>query len=220
MGKNKKMYRLLMAAVPFALLLLSGCGGGLVADSTPSDYDGLVAQGWKIYNQGNFIESNRLFTLARAADPLRPEAYLGDGWALLMRQHPDSAVVIFKIGFPHIKTLADSVDAICGLSGSYLAMGNNGKVASILRDYPVSGIESGFPLRNHDFLLDSSDLEMTQAIALYRLGQYTPTEKADPDNALYHLNKVLDTPYVFTTSQELMVKMNEYLSLSGRGSIP
>ena len=86
------------------------------------------------------------------------------------------------------------MDAICGLSGSYLAMDYNAKAASILRDYPVSNLENGFPLRKHDFLLDISDLDMTQAMALYRLGQYTPTQKADPDNALYYLNKVLDTP--------------------------
>lgn len=214
----RRYHGLLIPVILTALAALSGCGGGLVADETTSDYDSLVSQGWTAYNQGNYAEAGRLFIRARAADPLKPEAYLGDAWTLLRRQHPDSASVAFKIGFTYITSLADSVDAICGLSGSYLANGNNSKAASILRDYPVSDLEKGFPLRKHDFLLDSGDLEITQAMALYRLGQYSPAQKADPDNALYHLNRVLDTPYVYTTPQELMAKMNEYLTLSGGGS--
>ncbi len=216
----KRNYFLQMLSVVIAAAFFSGCGGGLVADSTTSDYDSLISKGWAAYNAGNYTEASRLFLSATASDPLKPEGYIGDGWALLRRQHPDSAAVIFKIGFSYITSLTDSVDAICGLSGSYLANGNNSKVASILRDYPVSDIEKGFPLRKHDVLLDSGDLEMTQAMALYRLGQYSPDQKADPDNALYHLNRVLDTPYVYTTPQELMAKMNEYMTLSGEGSAP
>ena len=202
-----------MLGIPIILFFLYGCGGGLVADLNTSDYDTLIDQGWAAYNKGDFTKASYIFTKARVSDPLKSDAYLGDGWALLRCQHPDSAVVVFKVGLSYFKTLADSVDAICGLSGSYLALGNNSKAASILTDYPVSDLEKGFPFVEHDFLIDSGDLEMTLAMALYRMGQYSSTQKTDPDNALYHLNKVLDTPYVYTTPEELMTKMSEYLTL-------
>ena len=59
---RKSIYSLLAAGSMIILLLFSGCGGGLVADSTTSDYDGLVIKGWAAYNKGNFLEANRLFT--------------------------------------------------------------------------------------------------------------------------------------------------------------
>jgi hypothetical protein len=204
-----------IAGILIALFVFTGCGGGLVADTAKiTDYDSLIAYGWIAYNKGNYAEARSLFTKARLAEPAKFEGYLGDGWALLRSQYPDSAIVIFKVGFSYTMTLEDSVDAICGLAGSYLAIQSNSKVVSILTDYPVSHIEKGFPFQKHDLLIDSGDLDITQAMALYRLGKYSSTQQADPDNALYHLNKVLDSPYVYTTPEELISKLSEYFTLS------
>jgi len=51
-------------------------------------------------------------------------------------------------------------------------------------------------------------------MAFYRLGFYSATEKADPDNATYHLNKALAVPYTYDNPQNLMSKMTEYLNRS------
>ena len=206
------MYRLFICIIPM-LAILAGCGGGLTADLT-SDYDALVNDGWLKYNQSKYDESYRIFMKAVASEPTRAEAYIGEGWSLLRRQRPDSAAVVFKICMGYISSPADSVDAVCGLAGSYLASGNNNKVVTITKDYPISDIESGFPLRKHDFLLEAGHLEVVQAMAFYRLGYYSAAEKADPDNATYHLNKALAVPYTYDNPQNLMSKMTEYLNRS------
>ncbi len=195
---------------------LAGCGGGLTA-STPSDFESLIDDGWTEYNGGRFDEAQRLFSKAKSIEPTRAEGYIGCGWSLLRRQHPDSSAVIFRLGMPHIETLEDSVDAICGLAGAYLANGNNNKAATILQDYPVSDVSRGFPFRKHDFLIEAGHLEMVQAMALYRLGLYTSAESEDPDNALYHLNNVLAKPYDYTSPPELMRKITEYLDRTNGG---
>ncbi|MHB9028387.1 MAG: tetratricopeptide repeat protein [Candidatus Latescibacterota bacterium] len=196
--------------------MLAGCGGGLTADSR-SDYDGLIDDGWSEYNRGRYDEAYRLFVRAKDSDTSKPEAYIGCGWALLRRQHPDSSAVVFKLGLSYIDALADSVDTITGLSGAYLANGNNNKAATILKDYPVSDVARGFPLRKHDFLLESGHLEIVQSMALYRLGLYSPAESADPDNAVYHLNRVLAKPYTYKNPQELLPKITEYLDRTRGG---
>lgn len=194
----------------FLLTVLIGCGGGIVAN-VPSGYEGLIDQGWLKYNQAEYDESYQLFVQAVKTDPNRAEGYIGSGWSLLRRQHPDSAAVMFRLGFPSIVTAADSVDALCGLAGSYLASGNNNKAVTILKDYPVKDIEKAFPLKKHDFLLESGHLEVVQAMAFYRLGLYSSAESADPDNAVYHLNKALAKPYTYGNPEDLMSKMVEYL---------
>lgn len=200
------------------LYILSGCGGGLVADKVAvTDYDSLVRQGWDEYNVGEYDDACLTFVRAKEVDPLQSEAYIGNGWALLRRQHPDSAAVVFKLGFSRITTLQDSVDSICGLAGSYLANGNNNKVVTILTDYPVSDIESCFPFPTHDFLLEMEHLEIVLTMAFYRLGLYSSAESGDPDNAVYHLNQVLAKTYTYTDPEELMAKMTEYLDEHGGG---
>ena len=209
------MVRILLFLVPLAAL--AGCGGGITAD-LPSDYDALINQGWLKYNQNSYDESYRIFAKAVESQPSRAEGYIGSGWSLLLRQHPDSAAVVFKIGFSVITTKEDSVDALCGLAGSYLASGNNNKAATILKDYPVKDIEKAFPLKKHDFLLESGNLEIVQAMAFYRLGLYSSSESADPDNAVYHLNRVLAKPYTYGNQQELMSKIVEYLDRTNGGN--
>ena len=198
------------------LLIIAGCGGGITAYDV-SDYDSLIKSGWAKYNQNEFEDALDLFRQAKDADDERPEAYIGSGWSLLMRQHPDSALVEFFQGFDYITSLDDSVDSICGIAGSYLARNENNKVINFLNAYNLEYFENSFPLKDHDFFLDRGDLELVLAQAYYRLGIYSSAESADPDNALYHLNQVLLTPLVYTTSDELMEKMTEYLYQSGGG---
>lgn len=193
------------------LLILAGCGGGISAYKV-GDYDSLIKSGWAKYNQNKFEEAQQLFLEAKAMDDERAEAYIGGGWSLLMRQHPDSALVEFFNGFDYITTLNDTVDTVCGISGSYLANGNNNRVINFLSAYDLEYFEDSFPLRDHDFFLDRGDIELILAQAYYRLGIFSAAESPDPDNALYHLNQVLITPYVYTTPDELMEKMTEYLS--------
>ena len=68
--------------------------------------------------------------------------------------------------------------------------------------------------RKHDFFIDMGDLEVVQAMAFYRLGKYSSAEQADPDNATYHLNQALYTPYTYTDPQGLMEEITEYLNQS------
>jgi hypothetical protein len=213
----KNPLRSLLLTACFAVVI--GCGGGITG-MMPSGFDELVSQGWDLYNQSEYDQAFRLFDQAVKTDAVRPEGYIGTGWSLLRRQHPDSAAVAFKIGFSYITTASDSVDAICGLAGSYLASGNNNKVVTILNDYPVSDIEKEFPLKHHDFLLESGDLEIVQAMAFYRLGLYSSAERADPDNAVYHLNRVLAIPYTYSSPDDLLNTIIEYLDSRGGGSFP
>jgi len=81
----------------------------------------------------------------------------------------------------------------------------------------VSDIAQGFPLRRHDFLLEEEHLEIVQAMAFYRLGMYSQTENADPDNAVFHLNMVLTKPYQYENPQELLQKITERLDRSNGG---
>ena len=206
---NKRIFIIL-------LLILSGCGGGISAYKV-GDYDSLMKSGWSKYNQNKFEEVQQLFLEAKAMNDERSEAYIGCGWSLLMRQHPDSALVEFFNAFDYITTLNDTVDIACGISGSYLANGDNNRVINFLNNYDLVYFEDSFPLRDHDFFLDRSDLELVLAQAYYRLGIFSAAETPDPDNAIYHLNQVLITPYVYTTPDELMEKMTEYLSQSKGG---
>ncbi len=202
--------------VVILLLILSGCGGGISAYKV-GDYDSLMKSGWSKYNQNKFEEAQQLFLEAKAMNDERAEAYIGCGWSLLMRQHPDSALVEFFNAFDYITTLNDTVDIACGISGSYLANGDNNRVINFLNNYDLEYFEDSFPFRDHDFFLDRSDLELVLAQAYYRLGIFSAAEAPDPDNAIYHLNQVLITPYVYTTPDELMEKMTEHLSQSKGG---
>jgi len=196
------------------LILLAGCGGGITGERI-ADYDSLIESGWENYNQNRYDEAYQLFLLARKEDDERPEAFLGSGWSLLRRQHPDSAAVVFKTGFEYIASLSDTVDALCGLSGSYLADGDNMKVIDSFKKYTVESYEDVFPLKEHDFFLDETDLEIVQAMACYRLGLYSSTEKADPDNAVYHLNQVLITPIEYTDPKTLMQELMDFVESTG-----
>jgi hypothetical protein len=198
------------------LLILSGCGGG-ISTYEVLDYDGLIESGWKKYNQSQFEDSQALFVQAKDLDSERPEGYIGTGWSLFMRQHPDSALVEFFHGLNYITTMDDSVDTICGVAGSYLARNENSKVISLLTSYDLDTFEGSFPLSDHDFFLERADLEMLLAQAYFRLGIYSGTESADPANALYHLNMVLFTPHEYTAPDKLMEAMTGYLDQSQGG---
>lgn len=198
------------------LLILAGCGGGILTDALDtSDYDSLILNGWELYNQALYEEASQVFIAAKRNDSERAEGYIGWGWSLLRKQHPDSAIVVFRNGFDHITTLTDSVDAITGLAGSYLAYNANANVVNMFEEYTVSSIDDGFPLEEHDFFLGPEDLEIVQSMALYRLGLYSAAESPDPDNAVYHLNQVLITPHQYTGPQAFINKLMDYLNSTG-----
>jgi len=196
--------------IPVLAAVVAGCGGGIVGEQV-GDYDDLIDTGWELYNQARYDEAYQAFLRAKGEDALRPESYIGSGWALLRRQHPDSAIVAFKMGFDFITSLEDTVDALCGLAGSYLARGENAKVIELFKKYPVGSYEDSFPLAKHDFFLDETDLEIVQAMACYRLGLYSPVQSPDPDNTVYHLNRVLLTPVEFEDPRTLMETMLKYI---------
>ncbi len=193
------------------LLVLAGCGGGILSEKV-ADYDSLIESGWERYNQMEYDAAYQLFISARKQDAAQPDAYIGSGWALLRRQHPDSAIVLFKAAFNYAESLADTVDTITGLSGSYLARGDNAKVIDLFKKYEIesSSYDTVFPLTEHDFLLDETDLILVQSMACYRLGYYSATEKADPDNALYHINRVLFDPINYTDPETLMTAITDF----------
>ncbi len=194
-------------------VLLAGCGGGIVGELS-NNYDAMIESGWERYNQRRYDDAYQIFQNARRQDAERPEAYIGSGWALLRRQRPDSAVVAFRTSFDYITTLADSVDSICGLSGSYLAANENTKVIETFTRYTVSSFDEAFPLKKHDFFLDERDIEIVQALALYRLGLYSPNEKANPDNALWHVNRLLYVPMEYTGAKSLMEALVDFIKES------
>lgn len=201
------------------VLLAAGCGGGILSDKI-ADYDSLIESGWEKYNQRKYDAAYQLFLSAKRQDALRPEAYIGSGWTLLRRQQPDSSVVAFRTSFDYITTTADSVDSITGLSGAYLAAGENTKVVDMFKKYIVGTYEDSFPLKKHDFFLDENDLEIVQSMACYRLGLYSSTQKADPDNAVYHLNKVLVSPITYSDPKTLMQAILDYLdTVSGDSTL-
>ncbi len=200
------------------MLVLAGCGGGITAyESGGGDYDSMIENGWVYYNNSQFEEAQDLFCAAKEFDGTKPDAYLGCGWSLFMRQKPDSALVVFFQGFDYYTSFDDTVDASCGIAGCYLARNENSKVISYLQDYDLETFEDAFPLREHDFFLDRGDLELVYAQAYYRLGMFSSSESADPDNAVYHFSQVQFTEYTYTTAEKLMEDMTEYLSESDGG---
>jgi hypothetical protein len=203
------MFRFLIIASMLGLLI--GCGGGITGERISSDYDTLLNDGWDDYNLRQYNEAYRMFTNAKKIDEERPEAYIGCGWTLMRRQHPDSAIVVFRTGFDFVTSLRDSVDIICGLAGSYLAYGDNSKAVDLFSKYTVSSFEDAFPLKKHDVFLGTDDLELVQAMAFYRLGLYSSAESEDPDNAVYHVNQVLTTPVIYTDPQSLIQVITDYL---------
>ncbi|MFC1693170.1 tetratricopeptide repeat protein [Candidatus Latescibacterota bacterium] len=205
------MARLIIIIVICGVIL--GCSGGITTD-TSYDYDSLIESGWERYNQSRYDEAYRLFLDAEKENNNRPEAYIGCGWTLLKKQHPDSAIVAFKSSFYYITTLEDSVDCITGLAGSYMADWKNTKVIDLFETYKVSSYKDAFPLKKHDFSLDETVLEIVQAMAYYRLGLFSFNEKPDPENATYHLNQVLFTPWDYTDQKELMSKITEFIEMS------
>jgi len=206
------MHRRLIVVV--LLGIAAGCGGGITSDLA-DNYDTLMSQGWSRYNQAAYEDAYQLFLDARAFDVTRPDAYIASGWTLLRRQHPDSAVVVFKTVFPRITELADSVEALTGLLGSYLAAGEHAKVDESVARYPVSDLSAGFPFTVHDLFLDEDDVSIIRAMAFYRLGKYTSVESTDPYNALYHLNQVLSTPHEYVDPQTFMRAITGYTTGGG-----
>ena len=200
-------------ATLFIIAMLAGCSGG-IADVAVGDYDTLIKSGWDEYNRNKFTEANQLFVRAKDADAAKPEAYVGSGWSQLRLQQPYNAVVTFRDAFTYITSLYDSVDALCGLSGSYLAAGENANVINLFKKYKISSYDEAFPFGKHDFSINKGDLEIVQTMAFYRLGMYSSAEQADPDNATYHLNQALYTPYTYTDAQSLMEKITTYLEQS------
>jgi len=197
------------------IAMLAGCSGG-ITDVAVGDYDTLIKSGWDEYNRNKFTEANQLFVRAKEADATKPEAYIGSGWSQLRLQQPYNAVVTFRDAFTYITSLYDSVDALCGLSGSYLAAGENANVINLFKKYKISSYDEAFPFGKHDFSISKGDLEIVQAMALYRLGMYSSVDQADPDNATYHLNQALYTPYTYTDAQSLMEKITTYLEESDK----
>ena len=196
------------------MLLFAGCGGGLSPYAEESGYSKLIIDGWNEYNGNRFEEAQSLFIQAIDLDPNRAEGYIGDGWSLFMRQKPDSALVVFYKGFTYAKAAMDSLDTICGVSGCYLARGENSRVVSYLDQFDLDYYEPFFPLEHHDFFLDRGDLELTYALAFYRLGIYSTGEGEDPNNAVYHLSQALPAPYTYTTPEALMERMTDYFNES------
>ncbi len=210
----------MMKLFGYALMLtfiLAGCGGGITAYESGGDYDSMIENGWRRYNQNQFEAAQDLFCAARDFDDTRPEAYIGCGWSLFMRQKPDSALVVFFQGFDYISAFADTVDASCGIAGCYLARNENSKVITFLNKFDLESFEKAFPLKDHDFFLERGDLELVYALAYYRMGFFSATESPDPDNAVYHLNQAQLKDYAYTTPEELMEKMTEYLYQSEGG---
>ncbi len=204
----KRIYALVLTVV-----VLAGCGGGITGEKI-ADYDKLIQLGWDQYNRSLYDDAYQLFLDAKSGEPERPEAYIGCGWTLLRRQHPDSAVVVFRAGLDFIESLDDSVDTISGLAGSYLARGEDSKVIDLFKKYTLSSYDDAFPLAKHDFLLEESDLIVVQAMACYRLGFYSSEERADPDNAVYHMNRILLDPIEFTDRKTLLDTIVGYLEQS------
>jgi len=206
------MNKLLILVVP--LLMLAGCGGGIL-DEKVADYDSLIESGWEKYNQYKYDAAYQLFVSAKKQNSEGVEAHIGSGWSLLRRQHPDSAIVAFRTAFDYVVTLDDSVDTITGITGSYLARGDNSKVLDVFKKYLIESYEDIFPLKKHDFFIDESDLEIAQAMACYRLKLYSSTEIVDPDNALYHLNQVLVTPASYIDPETLLQSITDYIDDKG-----
>jgi hypothetical protein len=196
------------------VVLFVGCGGGMTPFEDTSNYSGLILDGWTAYNNNEFAEAQSLFSGAMKVDPDRAEGYIGDGWSLFMRQKPDSALVIFYKGFEYARTGQDSLDTICGVSGCYLARGENTRVISYLDRFDLDRFENEFPLENHDFFLDRGDLELTYALAFYRLKIYSSAEGPDPNNAVFHMNRALPAPFTYTDPRDLMERMTEYFNQS------
>ena len=195
------------------LIVFAGCGGGIT--SFPIlDYDTLIKDGWDMYNKSRYPEAYQLFSRAKAIDEKRPDGYIGSGWSLLRLQHPDSAIVVFRIGLPFITSLQDSVDTLCGLAGSHLAQGEDVNVISLFKQVKVSSYDPAFPLKKHDFFLDRHDLEIVQAMAYYHLGYYSAAEKADPENAVHYVSLAGAEPFVYKDPQSLMKIMTDFLDKS------
>jgi hypothetical protein len=194
--------------------MLAGCGGGLAPFQDSSGYDSFILSGWAAYNDSRFEEAQSQFSQAITADPVRSDGYIGDGWSLLMRQKPDSALVAFFKGFGDVHTGKDSLDIICGVSGCYLAKGENTQVISYLGRFDLDRLSKNFPLAEHDFFIDRGDIELACSLAFYRLKIYSSKEGPDPNNAVYHLNKALPAPMTYTTPQDLMERMTEFYNQS------
>jgi tetratricopeptide (TPR) repeat protein len=203
-------------AAPMALCLglLAGCGGGLTPFEGSSGYDQLIRDGWIEYNSFRFESAQALFGQAIAAAPSRPQGYIGDGWSLLKRQKPDSALEVFFEGFKYARTSEDSLDTVCGVTGAYLARGENTRVIAYLDQFDLDRLEIAFPLENHDFFLDRGDLELACALAFYRLRIYSDEEGPDPNNAVFHLNQALPAPVTYNGPENLMERMVEYYNQS------
>ena len=198
------------------LLFLMGCSGG-ITEVTTDDYDNTIKSGWDAYNQNNFSGAQQEFARAILKDTTRPEGYIGSGWAQFRLQKPFDAIVYFRDAFDYITTVNDSVDALCGYSGAYLATGENTNVINLFKRYTISTYDDAFPFRKHDYTISAGDLEAVQAMAFYRLGMYSPAEQPDPNNAVYHLNQALYSPFVYTNQQDLMGEITDYLGQSGGG---
>ena len=197
------------------ILIIAGCSGGITDVTTTGDYDSYIKSGWDEYNNNNYDLAKQDFENAKSKDDSKPEAYIGCGWTLLRLQKPYDAVVSFRDAFDYITSVNDSVDALSGFSGAYLAAGEYTEVLNIFKRYRIGTYDNAFPFRKHDFSINSDDLELVQAMAFYRLKMYSPTERPDPDNAVYHLNQALYTPYDYTDPQDLMREITDYLSQSG-----
>jgi len=192
----------------------------LIACSTPAapefdlrpTYLNEVSRGWGFFSDGNYGLASTNFRIAIKADEQRiwPEAYIGLGWSLAMRDSLTKSINNFNTALsrPPLST-QDSLSIFSGLSLAYRDI--TPPNYTLVRDNAlyVLEIDPDFVFE-YKHSINADDLQAVLAEAYFNLAQYEEAAAiADPDSLL--------DPESASYQTDLLTKINLLITLSREG---
>ncbi len=190
------------------LVILSGCGKGIVIDRG-DEYQNTLQDGWDLYAAMDYTGAIQTFDSAKDINSEPIDAYLGLGWSYFRAQRLSNAISSFRIAKTKAQAQLDSVDVMCGISGAYLASNQYSKAIEIVT---ADSLDYSDFILFHDPQITEDSVNMVLCLSYYHLGKYSDADEADPHNATYYLNLLIGsgTPYVYDDPAGLMERISEY----------
>jgi tetratricopeptide (TPR) repeat protein len=161
---------LLIFAFIFLLFILNSCyrkGENIPVD--PPTVSTHMADGWRVFEAGDYESAEDFFTSAKDRDALQPEAFLGLGWTQARLLKYDVAISNFRILQSISEEQSLLIDCYAGLAVCYAA-GNDDEMA-IENAEKVLELNTSYSF-SHDSYIDGKAMNVVIARALINSADY------------------------------------------------